>query len=383
MAPVWKRLVQPIPDPKGRPVIWIHGVSVGEIKSAQPLYRALRLEHPDAFFLITTTTTTGQAEARRSHPDADAICYLPIDFPWLVMRWVKRLQPQLFLLLESDFWPFLLRAVQKQGGKNVLVSGKMSAKSSRRFLCFSYLSRKLFSYFDLLCVQNQEHYDRFRPLVSDLARLQITGNLKLDICQQTVDTAVWRKIIDPNPCSIAISCTHAGEELSLLQALYSIPELFFFLAPRHPERFEEVAQLLHSHQIPFRRFSQLETQARGKERILLMDTMGQLPICYTLSCLAIIGGSFVPIGGHNILEPCLYGVPVLFGPHMDTQTELVSKVLRARAGLQVELLQVRDVVASIIQNKTTTSLYRGVAELVRQCGGVVEKTMGELKKVWG
>jgi len=148
-----------------RPVIWIHAVSVGEVKAAQPLFRALKEKEPTSFFLITTTSATGQAEAKRSLPEADAFAYLPVDLTWVVRRFVQKLRPTIFILVESDFWLNLLTALKAQGTKIVLVSGKMSERSARRFTRFSLFSKKLFSHFDHLCVQNEDHYRRFLPLV--------------------------------------------------------------------------------------------------------------------------------------------------------------------------------------------------------------------------
>ncbi len=197
-----------------KPVIWIHAVSVGEVKSAQPLFKELKKKEKDAFFLITTTSATGQAEAKRSLSEADAFAYLPIDLTWVVKRWIKQLRPKKFILVESDFWYNLLKELKKSGTEVFLVSGKMSARSARRFQMFIRFSRKLFSCFDSLGVQNEDHFERFKPLVANLSRLHITGNLKLDLLPQAVN----RILNLPEPV-ITISCTHAPEEEWLIDAL--------------------------------------------------------------------------------------------------------------------------------------------------------------------
>ena len=272
-----QRLGISVPDSQGRPVIWIHAVSVGEVKSAQPLFRELKKKHPSFFFLITTISETGQREARRSLPEAGAFAYLPLDLTWVVKRWVNKLRPQLFVLIESDFWPHLLKTLKKSGTVIVLASGKLSERSARRFSYFPSFAKKLFAHFDLLCLQNEEHEKRFLPLIPDPSRLHVTGNLKLDIEPQKVDTAPWHKNLPSNV--LTISCTHAPEEELLLDVL---PKgCFVFLVPRHPERFNEVAELLESKQIPFVRWSQIEK--KQDEQVILVDAMGQLPICYSLS----------------------------------------------------------------------------------------------------
>ncbi len=325
----------PLPEAPFR--IWIHGVSVGEIKAARPLFEKLKNQFPHARFFVTTTTATGGEEAKRSLPGAH-YSYLPLDAKSAVRRTVRHVRPDLFLLSESDFWPNLLKEIQSRGGKTVLFSGKLSSRSAARFFRFRFFAKKLFSRFDLLLVQNEEQKRRFLPLVSDPSRLHVTGNPKFDLKPQ--------KSPLPPHNFITIACTHAPEEEWLLDTLHGGPWQLF-LAPRHPERFAEVAQLLEKKKIPFTRWSQTHDLSAP---VILIDTMGQLPSCYPLSHLAILGGSFVThIGGHNILGPCLYGVPVFFGPHMFGQQDLVQAVLAARAGKQLALAALRLAVEAFFQ----------------------------------
>lgn len=355
----------PTPD---RAVIWIHGVSVGEIKAAGPLFKALRSD--SAYFFITTTTATGFAEAARTLPEADAIAYLPIDFTWVVRRFVKALNPTHFILVESDFWPNLLRELKKSGTKISLVSGKISEKSARRFAFFSYFSKRLFACFDHLCVQSEEYYQRFLPF-SDPARLAITGNLKFDIQAGPLT----RKLELTKPV-ITISCTHAPEEELILNALIGGPWTLI-LAPRHPERFDEVAQLLEKKNLPYSRWSK-----HPSGRLILVDAMGQLPICYRESDLAILGGSFVEgIGGHNVLEPCLYGVPVFFGPFMQTQQEFVKRVLETKAGYQLPIVDLRQAVDQFFQAAAwADSMRRGTKDAVEVGRGATLRTVAVLQR---
>ncbi len=353
-----------------RPVIWIHAVSVGEVKAAQPLFRELRQKEPNSFFLITTTSATGQAEAKRSLAEADAFAYLPVDLTWVVNRWVKQLNPRHFILVESDFWYNLLAALKKNGTHIALVSGKMSERSARRFKQFSFFARKLFSHFDQLCLQNETHLQRYAPLVADPAKLHLTGNLKLDIKPQAIEG----RLDLPQPV-ITISCTHATEEEWLLDALQG-GEWFIILAPRHPERFESVAELLARKNIPFSRWS----SPQKNTKVLLVDAMGQLPICYAHSRLAILGGSFVThIGGHNVLEPCLYGTPVIFGPHMQGQAEFAQRAIESGAGLQVPLSNIRSTVVEFLNNpKKEESMRKSARELIQSGRGSTIRTLSVL-----
>lgn len=349
-----------LPKPN-KPVIWIHAVSVGEIKAGSTLFKALKTK--DNYLFITATTATGLAEAKRSMPNADAFAYLPIDFTWVVRRFVKILNPIRFILVESDFWPNLLKALKRNGTTISLVSGKMSERSAKRFKLFSYFSKRLFSLFDHLCVQNEEHYQRFMPF-ADLSRLSITGNLKLDIQPQPITQKL--DLADP---VITISCTHAPEEEMILDALSDGPWTLI-LAPRHPERFKEVANLLERKKLAYSRWSESKT---GK--ILLVDAMGQLPICYAHSRLAILGGSFIDgIGGHNVLEPCLYGTPVFFGPYTQTQREFVKRVLEARAGRQMPIHSLRSEVDNFFSG-LEEPLRLGTQLAIESGRGAIQRTL--------
>lgn len=375
----FRRFFASPPNAQGKEVIWIHAVSVGEAKSAQTLFAHLRASYPNTFFLITTATATGLSEARRSLPTADAFALLPLDYRLLVNRWVKNLRPKLFLLIESDFWPNLLSAIKKHGGKTAVVSGRLSLRSAKRFANFCPFSKKFFNRLDLVCVQNEEHRARFLPFV-DPSRIQIGGNLKLDHRKSVVDRDFWHSTLGASGPAITLSCTHAPEEEKLLERL-PLEKVFLFLAPRHPERFNEVAKILESKKIPFFRWSEPEKR-RGGERVLLVDAMGQLPICYALSRLAIVAGSFRPdIGGHNILEPCLYDLPVFFGPHVFSQEELVRFVLEAKAGLQVSYESLQGAVEQFFNTPSEEKAMRGAAlALQERCRGASTTTAGILQR---
>ncbi len=369
-----RRFFASIPDPEGKEAIWIHAVSVGEAKAAETFLQHLRALYPDAFILATATTETGLAEARRSLPSANAFALLPVDLRWIVRPWVKKLRPKLFLLVETDLWPNLLAAIRKTGGKSVLISGKMSERSAKRFSFFRPLSRKLFSLVDLCLIQNEQHARRFLPFVP-ADRIQVGGNLKLDHRPPPIDPEPFREILALENPAITLSCTHAPEEAELLGRL-PLDRFFLFLAPRHPERFNEAAEILRKKQIPFFRWSRME-ERRGGERVLLVDAMGKLPLCYSLSRLAIVAGSFQPrVGGHNILEPCLYGVPVFFGPYMHSQEELRARVLSAKAGSQVSYEELRPAVESFFSSPEIERKMRLAAGELAEAGrGASLRTM--------
>lgn len=345
--------------------IWIHAVSVGEIKAVAPLFRLLKQEYPETFFTVTTTTSTGLAEAKRSLKGMDAYLYSPIDFSFVVRRFIKKLQPYMFLISEGDFWPQLIK---KLNCKIFLVSGKVSKKTASRWQIFPKFAKDLFAPFDLLCVQNEEYAKRFFPFAGD--KVKVTGNLKLDIEPEKVENVK----LSAGLSYITMSSTHAGEEERLLD-LFDGPWRVL-LAPRHPERFDTVESLLKKKGISYTRFSKTGWKLTS-EKVLLMDSMGELGTCYVNSLLAIVGGSFIPgVGGHNVLEPCLYGCPVIFGPYTFAQKELTQKVLDAHAGCASSFETLFKDVQQILYARDAYS--ERSLELVKQLRGATFTTWKEI-----
>lgn len=371
-----ERLGLILPPAFSKKVIWIHTVSMGETRAAASLYQALRKAYPDTPFVVSTTTETGQAEAKRSLPNADAYFYLPLDISWIVAKLICRLQPSVLILVEGDIWPNLLKAAKKQGVKLFLVNGKISEKSTKRFGYFPNFTKRLFSLFDILCVQTKTYKDRFVQIGAPAEKIFVTGNLKYDakFPELTASAlAEWKRElkIQPQDRVITIGSTHDPEEEQLTQALADIPNLKILLVPRHPERFEALAKRYPA------TYSKRE-QLTGEERIILIDAMGVLPTCYQLSELAIVGGSFVDhIGGHNILEPIQCGIPVLFGPYMAAQKEMVNLVRSGKAGAQVLLSDVPSAVQKILETRSHPEVEQ-FAQLLR---GSTEKTVRCLERL--
>ncbi|NGX51046.1 MAG: 3-deoxy-D-manno-octulosonic acid transferase, partial [Chlamydiae bacterium] len=271
---------------KKKPVVWLHAVSMGETKALSTLLPHIRKAHPGAFIFVTTVTVTGQEQAKRSLPDADAIHYLPLDFSWTIRSLVRMIRPKLLILVEGDYWYNLMREVKRGGGSIVVVNGKMSEKSVNRYLFFRPLSRSLFSMIDHFCLQGESYIERFLKLGIPPEKITITGNLKFDIpAPSIVNLAPLKKESD---LLITLGSTHEGEEEQLLKIISPFqreyPQLKVVVVPRHPERFQRVRELLAA-------FPQAT----------LIDKMGVLPECYRISDLAIVGGSFVRgVGGHDV-----------------------------------------------------------------------------------
>ena len=325
--------------------IWVHSISVGETKAVGPLVEKIRQQYPQASIVISTTSETGNAEAKRSMPGLDHYFYLPLDFSWAIKRLVKRIKPDLLILVESDFWYNLISYNQNV----VLVNGKLSENSLARFKLVPFFTKRLFSHFKLLCVQSERYARRFEILGIPQSKIVITGNLKFDQPFPHIDKDRWKKElgIQEGEKVITLGSTHEPEEEMLLSILEKFPAWKILLVPRHPERFDAVAHLLERKGYAFARFSDHRPKL-GTEKIILVDAMGILSACYQLSDIAIVGGSYVNhVGGHNIFEPAALGVPVLFGPHMESQKDLVEIVTSAGAGKQVAYQELESALQEI------------------------------------
>jgi 3-deoxy-D-manno-octulosonic-acid transferase len=375
----------PVFQKQSLPSIWIHAVSVGETKAIVSIARELKRLFPENPLIISSVTETGHAEAKRSLPFADYHVYLPLDFSWVVYKIVKRASPGLVILCESDFWLNFLYYSKKRGAALALANGKMSERSMRRFHLVSFFSKQLFGLFDVLCVQNNLYRNRLIEAGAPLEKIVVTGNLKLDEDYPQLsneEVIQWRQKlgIQPNELVFTIGSTHAPEEQFFLHILKEIwkhtPQLRVILVPRRPELFKEVALLLERERLVWISFTDISRRT-GKEQVILMDAMGLLRMCYQLSDFALVGGSFTDrVGGHNILEPCWYGKPVLFGPHMHTQLELVDLMTQYEAGIQVTKEQLRSVLERWIENpKESQEIGAQGLRLVKDLKGSTKRTL--------
>lgn len=324
-------------------LIWIHAVSVGEVKAAANLLRLIHAKYPDIQLIVSTVTETGHREAKLSIPFADQHVYLPFDLEWIVGPIVRSAKPDLVLITETDLWYNFLKSAKAAGAAVALINGKLSEKSMERYGYVGAFQRRLFAMVDRFYLQAEVYQERFSNLGIAQDKILVSGNLKFDqkteyYPQETIDSFSKKLEIAARDILFVAGSTHDPEERILID-LYKklsvhIPYLKLVLVPRHPDRFDEVAQLIQDAGLPYKRFSSDESVPDAQ--VILVDAMGQLMKCYSLAKVAFVGGSFTErVGGHNILEPCHYSVPVLFGPYMHGQPELTRLVLSAHAGYQV------------------------------------------------
>jgi 3-deoxy-D-manno-octulosonic-acid transferase len=382
---LFKRLSPSFPEMPvdNRYRIWIHAVSVGETKVAATLVKQLKVEFPTAFIIISSLTETGHAEALKSIPTADFHTYLPIDLSWIINPLVRKIKPNLVILCESDFWYNFLQTAKECGANIALVNGKISEKSQVRFQRFPWFKKKLFSLFDIVCVQSKIYQQRFESLGIPQNKITVTGNMKLDdapLLLSKPELNEWKQQLGLGDLDqiLVVGSTHDPEESLLLPIFKDLwkeyPNLKVLLVPRHPERFNEVAQMIQKHQIPFQRLSTFKKQ--DLMNLLLIDSMGLLRKCYQMADIALIGGSFTnKVGGHNIIEPSWYGVPVLFGPFMHQQPELVKLVEEYDSGIQTPIENLHIHLKSLLDNPQKRQIFGNAGlKLVSEMAGATERT---------
>jgi len=346
------------PRPSG-PIVWIHAVSVGETRAAQPLVKALRREFPDHRILLTHTTPTGREAGTQLYGDDVFRVYLPYDLPGAVERFLDWYHPEFGLLMETELWPNLASLSRERGIALYLVNARMSEKSARGYARLGALTRDTLR--QLVAVAAQTHADAQRLTHLGGRDVVVTGSLKFDVAPPESSADLGRQLRSlfgvERPVWIAAS-TREGEETLILDALDRMkdPRALLVLVPRHPQRFDEVATLLAGRGIAFQRRSSNEP-VRPDTRVVLGDSMGELFAYYRAADLAFIGGSLLPLGGQNLIEACAVGVPVLVGPHTFNFAEATKLAVKAGAA---------RVVASSADLAEAVSTLLGDAELRRR-----------------
>lgn len=319
------------------PVIWVHAVSVGETRAAEPLIEALRARHPQHRILLTHMTPTGRATGEALFGESVIRCYLPYDYPWAVDRFLARFQPQAGILMETEVWPNLIQACRGQGIPLTLANARLSDKSFARYRRFARLARASFAGFAAVAAQSEDDARRLAELGA--GNVRVTGSVKFDVAppppQLDLGRAWRRGYGEARPVLLAAS-TREGEEALLLDALQEIgvPGLLLVIVPRHPQRFDEVERLLAARGIRFQRRSDNAVIESGT-RIVLGDSMGEMFAYYCACDVAVIGGSVLPFGGQNLIEACAVGKPVLIGPSTYNFAEAAERAVQAGAAIQV------------------------------------------------
>lgn len=318
------------------PVIWVHAVSVGEVRASVPLVSALRTAYPDHSVLVTCMTAAGREAIDQAFGASVLAGYLPYDYPFAVRRFLEHFRPRLAVLMETEIWINLLADCRRRSVPVALANARMSPGSARGYRRLSMLTRSAFGSLSVACAQSEADADRIAALGAH--RVVVTGNLKFDVQPDAAQLAAGTAL----RCGTAgrqvllLASTRDGEEALLLDALKGrlASDTLLVVVPRHPQRFDEVASIVEAAGLSCARRSRGETGERAQ--VLVGDTMGEMPAYYAMADVAVIGGSFLPFGGQNLIEACSVGTPVVVGPHVHNFSEAVRLAVECGAALQVE-----------------------------------------------
>ena len=317
-----------------RPVIWLHAVSVGEARAAVPLVRALQREFDDHRILVTCTTAAGRDTVKQTYGDSVLLAWLPYDYPGATRRFLANFRPRIGLIMETEIWPNLLASCREFGVPVILANGRMSERSARGYCRWRVLARPAFAGLAAVCAQSEADAARLAALGAPAP--QVTGNLKFDIAPDPEQAAAgreWRLALG-RPV-LLLASTRSGEERLLLDALPTgNADALVVVVPRHPQRFDEVSLLLGRENQPLPRRSR-GAAPRPSDRFYLGDSLGEMAFYYAACDVAVIGGSFAPHGGQNLIEACAAGATVVLGPSMFNFAEATRLALEAGAAVQV------------------------------------------------
>jgi 3-deoxy-D-manno-octulosonic-acid transferase len=359
--------------PRFERCIWIHAVSVGEVQAAVPLVRAIGKRFPEHRTLITTVTPTGAARVKAIFGDTVSHCYIPFEMPVAVDKFFASVNPELALIMETEIWPNLYRGCGIRDIPLVLVSARISPKSLASYQIFLPLFRDTLSHGIIIAAQSEADAGRFRSLGASALRTWVTGNIKFDIeLPQDLSErggVLRQTTFGDRPVWIAAS-THDQEEQQVLAAhrklLEKFPDLLLVLVPRHPERFAAVRDLIRKEKFEF----VARTEQRDCEpttSVFLGDTMGEVPLFYAASDIAFVGGSLVPIGGHNLLEPAALGIPVISGPHLYNAQDIADMFIELGACRIVsDPIELADAVGDFVENPGKATEQGGKAQAIVQ-----------------
>ena len=324
-----KRVIQ------GTRPIWVHAVSVGEVMAAHPLIRELKKKYPGRKLILSTVTVTGNYTARQRVPEADAVFFFPFDYPWIVRRVIRKINPVIVLVAETELWPNFFRELSRAGIPSAVINGRISESSYKNYLKFKSFFSQVFGQITLFCMQSGEDAARVKDIGAPADRVMVTGNLKFD--QKIPPKQSSPVSLRGGSKVITAGSTHRGEEAALLEVFRRLrekfPELVLIIAPRHPERFDEVAGLVNRAGYDCQRRTRMTGAIKD---VLLLDTIGELRSFYGICDIAFVGGSLVKVGGHNLLEPAAMKKPVIFSRYMFNFKEISEALISVGGGILVK-----------------------------------------------
>jgi 3-deoxy-D-manno-octulosonic-acid transferase len=389
------RLGQTSRESESAPTIWVHAVSVGEVLAVSGLIEEMRRRFPQHRIFLSTTTDTGQELARKRFGEEN-VFYFPLDFAFAIRRYLSALRPELVVIAETEFWPNFLRLAHASGARIAVVNARISNRSWPNYRRFRALLQRELENIDLFLAQTNEDSARLQSIGALPDRVQVTGNLKFDMNLPTASPLVadLRKAVAESGARPVLVCgsTVEGEEPLLLKAFENVlvahPRALMILAPRHPERFDTVASLLTQLELPFQRRTlwHMNESTNAGDRfvggVLLVDTIGELAALYALADVAFVGGSMVPHGGHNIIEPAQHGVAIVVGNHTENFRDIVSLFQSREAVRIVGMAELPLALMELLANPAErATLGRRAAETMRSQTGATQRTVEGLENL--
>lgn len=372
------------------PVVWVHAVSLGEVTAVVPLLRIIKEEDPHQTIVVSTVTETGREMVIKRLKGIATHCYAPLDFWWAVNRYVRVLNPRLFLLVESEIWPNLLTCLEQHQVPVCLVNGRISSRSFSRYRLVKGLMKPIWSLLDMALMQTTQDAERIKDLGANAKMVHVTGNMKFDQtfdCQKNFNSAQTIRAtlgISDAELVIVAGSTHPNEEEQLLEAYqilsHSHMNVVLIMAPRHVERAPELEAVIAHFGLSCVRRSQMSDKnilsaQHHSPRVIVLDSRGELPYVFCLGFVGFVGGTLVPVGGHNLLEPAQWSRPVIFGPYVDHCRDIAHQLLQARGAIQVH--QPKDLVTHLLR------LFEHPAEaeeMGRQALAVIQQNRGVVKE---
>jgi 3-deoxy-D-manno-octulosonic-acid transferase len=392
----WAERFGSIPFQETRPgAIWVHAVSLGETLAVAGLVEEIQREFPERKIYLSHVTPAGREAGGKRLPSVAGRFYLPLDWRWAARKALARIRPSLLVIVETELWPNLLRAAQEAGARVVIVNARMSKRSLRGYKLARPFLRRVLANVDEICAQTKEDAERFRQLGAQPARVRMVGNLKFD--SQPPQLGEFARALKAalrqaqrGPVLVAAS-TMPGEEPLVLQAWDLIqaryPKALLILAPRHPARFEEVSLDLARAQRGFVRRTTMQVEERAlssqlaSTAILFLDSIGELAGVFEVADMVFIGGSLVPTGGHNLLEPAYWSKVIAFGPHMENFRDIAKLFLDAGAAIQIRNPEELAHATWLLENKEARERLGAAArEVLEQNSGATARTLDGLRK---
>ncbi len=380
--------VPPRLQTRSMPAIWVHAVSVGEVLAVSELVQQLRRRFPEYRVVVSTTTATGQKLATK-HFGEDSVFYFPLDFAFAIRPYMSVLRPRLIVLAETEFWPNFLRLAHASGARVAVVNARISDRSRPGYRRFRFILQRVLRNIDLFLAQTSEDASRLREIGAPADRVQVGGNLKFDVSAPDPPPIVarLRANFQQGGAGPVLVCgsTVEGEEELLLPIFQTVlggrPQAVMILAPRRPERFNEVVRLLEQRGIRFWRRSMWNGDAIAGG-VFLVDTIGELASLYALADVAFVGGSLVPRGGHNIIEPAQYGVPIMVGNHTENFRDIVSLFQSQDAVRVVGPAEFPLVLMDLLSTREERiALGRRGAETLQSQMGATDRTVAAIEKL--